>query len=682
MSIERLKEIWPEWNVAQELGEGSFGKVYKILRKEHGITSTAAVKVVSIPKSKKDLSDMFSEGMNEDEVRQYFQGMVADFVGEIQLMESMKGTAHIVSVEDYKVLERVDGIGWDIFIRMELLTPLNDYIGQRVLKEAEVVKLGQDICSALELCGKRSIIHRDIKPENIFVSSFGDFKIGDFGVARRLDESSNSLTQVGTYNYIAPEVAMSKQYDATVDIYSLGLVLYKLLNSNRLPFLDSRDQQIHYGSRKTAIERRFSGEVLPAPINASDQLAQVVLVACAYHPSQRFQSATAFKKALGAIVEKKPLPSPKGFSPRVADMDGTELVQWPSNEPPPVIREPSGRQPVTNQSKGRQPHQIQPNANQPYPGQSNTNRPYPRQSNTNRPYPGRPIAPGPSHQQGSSGSLASGGKGKRAGIIVAALVGVLLIGAFIIWQINPFGSSEPLEHTVAFFMNDGTDSLFGDRVTLNEGENIALPSLAPQREGYTFLYWTRDRWGNYRYNFDAPVREDLNLYAKWEVIVELPEEAGVNVVPELIPPDQVDEAGGEPEVVADPEPIVEEGISPDVEAGIHILVDNKLRGLSDASATNNASLLTRYINPNAAFYQESIDLISSYNRRNITVSIQNHVITDIRESNGRFFVDVTEYFIVVSSGSPGDHTQRVTYTVDNVGGELLISHLVIHEIDN
>jgi len=464
-----------------------------------------------------------------------------------------------------------------------------------------------------------------------------------------------------------------------VDIYSLGLVLYKLLNNNRLPFLDSRDQQIHYGSRKTAIERRFSGEELPAPINASDPLAQVILMACAYHPSQRFQSATAFKKALGAIMEKKPWSRPKGFASKPANTDGTELVQWPADELPPVVREPSGRQPNANQSipgprKSRQPHQNQPNTNQPYKGQSNTNRPY----------PGRPIAPGPSHQQDSPGSSTSGGRGKRAGIIVAALLGVLLIGAFIVWQINPFGSSEPLEHTVAFFMNDGTDSLFGDRVTLSEGENIALPALAPQREGYTFLYWTRDRWGNYRYNFDTPVREDLTLYAKWEAIVGLSEEEGTNVateVPDETPePTQPDPVAEPPAVPVDPPPVVEDRIPADVEARIDALVGNKLRGLSDASATNNASLLTRYINPNAAFHQESINLIRSYNDRNITVSIQNYVITNIRESNGRFFVDVTEYFVVVSGGSPGDHTQRVTYTVDNVGGELLISDLVIHEI--
>ena len=310
MSIEKLSTIWPEWQAVAQLGEGSFGKVYKVTREEHGVVSTAAVKIISIPQSDAELSSIRSEGLDETGTRSYFAGIVADFVNEIKLMQSMKGTSNVVSVEDYKVLEKTDGIGWDIFIRMELLTPLNDYIADRTLTEAEVIKLGQDVCTALELCAQQNIIHRDIKPENIFVSAHGDFKVGDFGIAREMEKTSGSLSQKGTYNYMAPEVTVSKHYDATVDIYSLGLVLYKLLNNNRLPFLDPHAQQIQYQDRKYAIDRRFSGEALPAPINASPHLAQVILTACAFNPAERFQMPTAFKNALGAVIGEQPSPIP------------------------------------------------------------------------------------------------------------------------------------------------------------------------------------------------------------------------------------------------------------------------------------------------------------------------------------------------------------------------------------
>jgi len=111
---------------------------------------------------------------------------------------------------------------------------------------------------------------------------------------------------------MAPEIELSKGYDATVDIYSLGLVLYKLLNNNRLPFLDPYTQLLAYQDRRTAIGRRLSGEALPPPVEASPELAQIILTACAFDPAMRFQTPTAFKNALGSPigVASRPAPSP------------------------------------------------------------------------------------------------------------------------------------------------------------------------------------------------------------------------------------------------------------------------------------------------------------------------------------------------------------------------------------
>jgi len=298
MSMEKLAAIWPEWKIVEQLGEGSFGKVYKVVRQELSVTTYAAVKVISVPHSESEIASLKSEGMDDNAARAYLQGVVNDFINEIKLMESLKGTTNIVSVEDFKVVEHKDNIGWDIFIRMELLTPFNEYIGDRKMSEEEVVRLGVDMCTALELCARRKIIHRDIKPENIFVSAFGDFKIGDFGIARELEKTSGALSSKGTYNYIAPEVVMGRGYDASVDIYSLGLVLYKLMNNNRLPFIDPYAPQIMYQQRKEAVDRRIGGDELPPPVNASEALASVILAACSYKPENRFGTPTAMKKAL------------------------------------------------------------------------------------------------------------------------------------------------------------------------------------------------------------------------------------------------------------------------------------------------------------------------------------------------------------------------------------------------
>ena len=293
-----LQRIWPEWEIEKQLGRGSYGVVYKAVRRDHNVESYAAIKVISIPSDSSEIDSLRSEGLDLNATRTYLQGIVDDFVSEIQLMESLKGVQNIVSVEDYKVVEKADELGWDIFIRMELLTPFNSYICDRKFTEKEVIKLGCDICTALEICGKRSIIHRDIKPENIFINDFGDFKLGDFGIARKLENMTGGLSQKGTFYYMAPEVANSNNYDAKVDTYSLGIVLYRLLNGNRLPFLDTEKQLLNPNERRMAVERRMQGESLPAPCDASPAMADLILRACAFDPNQRFASATEMKQAL------------------------------------------------------------------------------------------------------------------------------------------------------------------------------------------------------------------------------------------------------------------------------------------------------------------------------------------------------------------------------------------------
>ena len=303
MATDVLKQIWPEWQVEGEpLGKGSFGVVYKAVRRDHNVESYAAIKVISIPSDPSEVASLRSEGLDTNAARTYLNGIVNDFVSEIQMMESLKGVQNIVSVEDYKVVEKTGEIGWDIYIRMELLTPFNTYLCDRKLTEEEVIKLGCDICAALEICSQRNIIHRDIKPENIFINDFGHFKLGDFGIARKMENMTGGLSQKGTFNYMAPEVASSGDYDARVDTYSLGVVLYRLLNGNRLPFLDTEKQLLNPNERRNAVDRRLRGEKLPAPRNASPAMADLILRACACDPNMRFASATEMKQALISVA--------------------------------------------------------------------------------------------------------------------------------------------------------------------------------------------------------------------------------------------------------------------------------------------------------------------------------------------------------------------------------------------
>ncbi len=281
--------VWPEWELIEKIGEGSFGKVYKAKRTERGRSFYSAIKIISIPASKGELDSIRSEMNNEQSTREYFRNLVEDCIQEIYTMEHFCGNSHVVSFEDFIVVEYLDEIGWDISIRMEYLTSFMDYCTGKELTEKEVIKLGCDLAMALIYCRKLNIIHRDVKPENIFVSRFGDFKLGDFGIAREQAHTMSNMSKKGTYSYMAPEIYKGEKYDSSIDIYSLGIVLYKLMNQNRLPFLSLDKQLITYRDKETALARRMSGEKMSAPVNASAAFSHIILKACAYEPGKRYR---------------------------------------------------------------------------------------------------------------------------------------------------------------------------------------------------------------------------------------------------------------------------------------------------------------------------------------------------------------------------------------------------------
>ena len=281
--------VWPEWKLVEKIGEGSFGKVYKAKRTERGRSFYSAIKIISIPGNKGELDSVRSEMNDEQSTREYFRNLVEDCVQEIYTMEHFCGNSHVVSFEDFKIVEYLDEIGWDISIRMEYLTSFMDYCTGKELTEKEVIKLGCDLAMALIYCRKMNIIHRDVKPENIFVSRFGDFKLGDFGIAREQARTMSNMSKKGTYSYMAPEIYKGEKYDSSIDIYSLGIVLYKLMNQNRLPFLSLDKQLITYRDKENALARRMAGEKMPAPSKASAAFSHIILKACAFDPKKRYR---------------------------------------------------------------------------------------------------------------------------------------------------------------------------------------------------------------------------------------------------------------------------------------------------------------------------------------------------------------------------------------------------------
>lgn len=299
---KKYEPLFNSWYIKKLIGEGSFGKVFEIERSEMGQTYKAAVKVITVPQNQSEVKSLMADGMDPEDVTEYYKGLVQAIIHELVLLSKLKGNSHIVSYEDHMLVEHEDGIGWDLLIRMELLTPLYDHLKKQDMTADEVVRIGIDLCMALELCQKYNIVHRDVKPENIFISPSGDYKLGDFGIAKTIEKTSSGLSRKGTYTYMAPEVYRGAAYGSTVDIYSLGIVMYRLLNDNRTPFLPPYPEKITYSSKEDALVKRIKGEPIPRPLHGSDRLAEIVLKACAFEAEDRYQSALELQADLEDVL--------------------------------------------------------------------------------------------------------------------------------------------------------------------------------------------------------------------------------------------------------------------------------------------------------------------------------------------------------------------------------------------
>ncbi|MDO4651032.1 MAG: serine/threonine-protein kinase, partial [Eubacteriales bacterium] len=300
----QLKLPWQGWEIGKKLGGGSFGEVYEAQKVNKGFVSRAAVKVIKIPAQNQELFELQANGMSAEEIDAYFYEQVEKLNNEILLMEQLKSAANIVSIQDSAIVKQENTIGYYLFIRMELLTELDKYcysVKQGAMSVRDVLKLGSDICNALSACEKRNIIHRDIKPSNILVSEYGDYKLGDFGISRYKEHTQTNMSIQGTYNYMAPEVFREeKNYNSTVDLYALGLVLYRQLNYGKLPFVSQTGMQPSAKEIADAQSKRWVGKPLPDPVLGGKELTDIIRKATSFRPEDRYQTADEMRDALQA----------------------------------------------------------------------------------------------------------------------------------------------------------------------------------------------------------------------------------------------------------------------------------------------------------------------------------------------------------------------------------------------
>lgn len=258
--------LWGQWNIEELIGEGTDCKVYR---------------AVSADGSERCAIKQYTVAPTDDPAQAERRARALLALADRQI--ALRGKPNLAEYYERQPYHRPDG-SYDVFVRMELLTSLRSVMSKTEFSEAMLAQLGQDTCAALAALEDAGTCHGALHPGNIFLSRNGSYKLGDYC-------RSGSRTITGkAREYIAPEVLTGSSLpSAGADRYALGMVLYRLCNGLRGPFLPTQDivsrQDIAQADR-----RRIRGEVLPAPENGSSRISAILRRACAPDPDRRYSS--------------------------------------------------------------------------------------------------------------------------------------------------------------------------------------------------------------------------------------------------------------------------------------------------------------------------------------------------------------------------------------------------------
>lgn len=272
--------LWGQWNTEQLIGEGEDSKVYRAFREtEHGREYAAVKQYFVAPTEDAALAERRARTILALTDRQI----------------ALRGKPHLVEYYDRQAFHRADG-GYDVFVRMELLTGLRSVMGKTEFSEAMLTQLGQDAAAALLTLEDAGTCHGALHPGNIFLSRDGTYKLGDY-CRTRIRTGSGAARE-----YLAPEVLTGNSLPSVgSDRYALGMVLYRLSNDLRGPFLPPKPTEVSHEEIRQADRRRVRGDRIPAPARASAQMTAVLQKACAFEPDKRYPTTEALLRDLTVL---------------------------------------------------------------------------------------------------------------------------------------------------------------------------------------------------------------------------------------------------------------------------------------------------------------------------------------------------------------------------------------------
>jgi eukaryotic-like serine/threonine-protein kinase len=302
------------------LGAGGMGKVYKV---RNTLSDRVEAMKVLLP----DLSEQ--------------QELADRFLREIKVL----GSLHHPNIAE---LRTALTIGNQLVMIMEYVegTTLASRLQQGDMRYADALACFDQVLAALSCAHSQRIVHRDIKPANIMLAPYGIVKLMDFGIARSGNDMGLTMTgtTLGSVAYMSPEQVRCEPLDGRSDLYSVGVSLYETITGQR-PYVSENNFEV--------MQAHLQVPPTP-PIDLKPDippgLNQLILMAMAKNPAQRFQTADAMRGALRSVAPVLGEPTP--FAPEIPESTldmSAQQTPYPARPSTPrsVTARPVAQQPIT-----------------------------------------------------------------------------------------------------------------------------------------------------------------------------------------------------------------------------------------------------------------------------------------------------------------------------------------------
>ncbi len=286
------------YKLLRELGRGGMGTVYLAVRSDDVFSKVVALKVISLSASQGDFVERFKQE------RQILAGL--DHVHIARILDG----GNTDDGRPFYVMEYVDGL------------PIDEYCDRAGAGVTSRVQLFIQVCDAVDYLHDQAIVHRDLKPSNIMVTADGQVKLLDFGIAKVqtvggmvAGHTDGQPTMMMTPGYASPEQLEGRTVTKSADIYSLGVILYKLL-TGKAPFTKqdgNPDLAAQLSGQSPALpsrsitEKRTTENPAEFRRRVGGDLDRVVLMALERDPARRYQTVRQFSDDLRSYLAGRPV---------------------------------------------------------------------------------------------------------------------------------------------------------------------------------------------------------------------------------------------------------------------------------------------------------------------------------------------------------------------------------------